>query len=501
MSISSVIKSIQDIMRKDAGVDGDAQRLGQMSWLLFLKIFDAQEEELEFELDDYQEPIPSEYLWRNWAADDEGITGDELLEFVNDKLFVDLKNLTAPINLNPRGYVVREAFSDAFNYMKNGTLLRQVINKLNEIDFTDSKERHLFGDLYEQILKDLQSAGNAGEFYTPRAITRFIVDRIDPQLGESIMDPACGTGGFLACAFDHVKEKYVKTAEDHQTLQKQIHGVEKKQLPHLLCTTNMLLHGIEVPVQVKHGNTLNKPLSSWDDEIDVIVTNPPFGGTEEDGIEKNFPADTRTRETADLFLQLIIEVLASPSGTDDNAKTGGRAAVVLPDGTLFGEGVKTKIKKLLTEECNLHTIVRLPNGVFNPYTGIKTNILFFTKGQPTKNVWFYEHPYPAGVKNYNKTKPMKFEEFQTEIQWWGSEEDGFASRVETEQAWQVSIDEIIARNFNLDIKNPHIEETVSHDPQELLADYAKQQADIQALRDQLKGILSNALSPESSEVK
>lgn len=490
MSVSSVIKSIQDIMRKDAGVDGDAQRLGQMSWLLFLKIFDAQEEALEFELENYQEPIPTQYLWRNWAQNNEGITGDELLEFVNDKLFTDLKNLTAPINLNPRGFVVKEAFSDAFNYMKNGTLLRQVINKLNEIDFTDSKERHLFGDLYEQILKDLQSAGNAGEFYTPRAITRFIVDRIDPKLGESIMDPACGTGGFLACSFDHVKNNYVKTAADHQILQKQIHGVEKKQLPHLLCTTNMLLHGIEVPVQVKHGNTLNKPLSSWDDEIDVIVTNPPFGGTEEDGIEKNFPTDTRTRETADLFLQLIIEILASP----ENGKGGGRAAVVLPDGTLFGEGVKTKIKKLLTEECNLHTIVRLPNGVFNPYTGIKTNILFFTKGTPTKKVWFYEHPYPAGVKNYNKTKPMKFEEFQTEIDWWGNEADGFASRVETEQAWQVSIDDIIARNFNLDIKNPHIGEVVSHDPQELLADYAKQQGDIQALRDQLKGILSAALS-------
>ena len=387
---------------------------------------------------------------------------------------------------------MREAFSDAFNYMKNGTLLRQVINKLNEIDFTDSNERHLFGDLYEQILKDLQSAGNAGEFYTPRAITKFIVDRMDPQLGESIMDPACGTGGFLACSFDHVKNNYVKTADDHQTLQKQIHGVEKKQLPHLLCTTNMLLHGIEVPVQVKHGNTLNKPLSSWDDEIDVIVTNPPFGGTEEDGIEKNFPTETRTRETADLFLQLIIEILASPN--ESNSQAGGRAAVVLPDGTLFGEGVKTKIKKLLTEECNLHTIVRLPNGVFNPYTGIKTNILFFTKGQPTEKVWFYEHPYPAGVKNYNKTKPMEFEEFQTEIVWWGSEADGFASRVETEQAWQVSIDDIIARNFNLDIKNPHVGEVISHDPQELLSDYAKQQGDIQVLRDQLKGILSAALA-------
>lgn len=416
MSISSAIKSIQDIMRKDAGVDGDAQRLGQMSWLLFLKVFDAQEEQLELEMDNYREPIPEQYLWRNWAADNEGITGDELLDFVNGELFPELKDLIAPITTNPRGFVVKSAFSDAFNYMKNGTLLRQVINKLNDIDFTDSKERHLFGDLYEQILKDLQSAGNAGEFYTPRAITKFIVAVTDPKLGESIMDPACGTGGFLACSFDHVKDKYVKTAEDHLTLQQQIHGVEKKQLPHLLCTTNMMLHGIEVPSQIKHGNTLSKPLSSWDEEIDVIVTNPPFGGTEEDGIEKNFPSDLRTRETADLFLQLIIELLAQPNGD----KLGGRAAVVLPDGTLFGEGVKTKIKKMLTEECNLHTIVRLPNGVFNPYTGIKTNILFFTKGDgtkstATKDVWFYEHPYPAGVKNYNKTKPMKFEELQTQL--------------------------------------------------------------------------------------
>jgi type I restriction enzyme M protein len=484
MSITSIIKSTQDIMRKDAGVDGDAQRLGQLSWMLFLKVFDAQEEELELELDDYRTPIPERFLWRNWAADEQGMTGDELLDFVNDELFPDLKSLTAPVDLNPRGFVVREAFSDAFNYMKNGTLLRQVINKLNEIDFTDSQERHMFGDIYEQILRDLQSAGNAGEFYTPRAVTRFIVDRIDPKLGESIFDPACGTGGFLSCSFDHVKERYVKTAVDHQTLQKQIHGVEKKQLPHLLCTTNMLLHGIEVPVQIKHGNTLNKPLSSWDSNIDVIVTNPPFGGTEEDGIEKNFPAELQTRETADLFLQLIIEVLAE----------NGRAAVVLPDGTLFGEGVKTKIKKLLTEECNLHTIVRLPNGVFNPYTGIKTNILFFTKGKPTKYIWFYEHPYPEGVKNYNKTKPMRFEEFQTEIDWWGDEVEGFASRVETEQAWKVGIDEIIGRNFNLDMKNPYVGEQVSHDPEELLADYAEQQRQIVALGNQLKDILSEALS-------
>lgn len=298
------------------------------------------------------------------------------------------------------------------------------------------------------------------------------------------MDPACGTGGFLACAFDHVKEHYVNTTEDHKTLQKQIYGVEKKQLPHLLCTTNMLLHGIEVPVQIRHDNTLNKPLASWDEQLDVIITNPPFGGTEEDGIEKNFPAEMQTRETADLFLQLIIEVLADK----------GRAAVVLPDGTLFGEGVKTKIKKLLTEECNLHTIVRLPNGVFNPYTGIKTNILFFTKGQPTKEVWFYEHPYPDGVKNYSKTKPMKFEEFQAEIDWWGNEADGFASREENNQAWKISIDDIIARNFNLDIKNPYQGETISHDPDELLAQYQKQQAEISELRNQLRDILGAALA-------
>ncbi len=492
MSVSSVIKSIQDIMRKDAGVDGDAQRLGQLSWMLFLKVFDAQEEELEFELENYKEPIPGKFLWRNWAADKQGITGEELLDFVNNDLFESLKNYVAPIKTNPRGFVVKEAFSDAFNYMKNGTLLRQVINKLNEIDFTDSQERHMFGDIYEQILKDLQSAGNAGEFYTPRAVTSFMVNRIDPKLGESILDPACGTGGFLACSFDQIKTNYVKTASDHQTLQKQIHGVEKKQLPHLLCTTNMLLHGIEVPVQIRHDNTLSKPLSSWDEDeqVDVIVTNPPFGGTEEDGIEKNFPTEFRTRETADLFLQLIIEVL----------KDGGRAAVVLPDGTLFGEGVKTKIKKLLTEECNLHTIVRLPNGVFNPYTGIKTNILFFTKGSPTKEIWFYEHPYPQGVKNYNKTKPMKFEEFKTEIEWWGNEADGFKSRVETEQAWKISIDEIIKRNFNLDIKNPFVGEVINHDPEELLADYSKQQTEISDLRNQLKTILGDALKKSNGAV-
>ena len=502
MSISSAIKSIQDIMRKDAGVDGDAQRLGQLSWLLFLKIFDAQEEELEDELDNYTVPIPEAYLWRNWAADSQGITGDDLLEFVNNELIPDLKNLTAPINKNPRGYVAKEAFSDAFNYMKNGTLLRQVINKLNEIDFTNSKERHLFGDLYEQILKDLQSAGNAGEFYTPRAVTRFIVQMINPQLGESVLDPACGTGGFLACTVDTLKAQ-VTNSEGQQQLQESVRGVEKKQLPHLLCTTNMLLHGIEVPKNIRHDNTLNKPLSSLDDDdmVDVVVSNPPFGGTEEDGIEKNFPAEYQTRETADLFLQYIIEVLK-----DSSEGKGGRAAVVLPDGTLFGEGVKTKIKKLLLEECNLHTLVRLPNSVFAPYTSIKTNILFFEKGEPTQDIWYYEVPLPKGVKAFNKTKPMKLEDFAACTDWWGegnslTDKIKRQNRQENEYAWKVSIDEIIERNYNLDIKNPHVEEQIIHNPEELLTQYQQQQQEIGELRNQIKGILADALVPSNSSNK
>lgn len=486
MSISATIKSIQNIMRKDAGIDGDAQRLGQLSWLLFLKIFDTLEEDFEDELEEsYVSPIPKEYLWRNWAQGEKPITGELLLEFVNNELFPALKTIKANKQVNPRAFVVKQAFEDAFNYMKNGTLLRQVINKVDEIDFHSSEDRHLFGDMYEQILKDLQAAGNSGEFYTPRAVTKFMVTQVKPKLGERLIDPACGTGGFLTCSIEHLKPQ-AKTGDDLKTLQNQIHGVEKKQLPHLLCVTNLMLHGIEVPSNIKHGNTLAKNLREWkaDQKFDVIITNPPFGGTEEDGIEANFPAATRTRETADLFLQLIVHVL----------KDNGRAAVVLPDGSLFGDGITAKIKEKLIKECNLHTIVRLPNGVFNPYTGIKTNILFFTKGKPTKDVWFYEHPYPEGVKNYSKTKPMKFEEFQQEIDWWGNEEDGFASRVENNHAWKVPIADIIERNFNLDIKNPYQGEVVSHDPNELLESYQQQQQEISQLRNQLKGILGEALN-------
>jgi len=493
MSISTVIKSIQDIMRKDDGVDGDAQRLSQLSWLLFLKIFDAQEEDLEFEQANYRAPIPEQYLWRNWAADKQGMTGEELMDFVNNQLLPEIKILQAPLASNPRGFVVREGLSEAFNYMKNGTLLRQVINKLNDIDFTSSEERHLFGDIYEQLLRDLQAAGNSGEFYTPRAVTRFAVQMIDPKLGESIYDPACGTGGFLACSIDLLKTQ-IKTADDQKGFQTAVSGIEKKQLPHLLCTTNMMLHGIEVPQQIRQGNTLKRPLSSIEasEMVDVIVTNPPFGGSEEDGIEKNFPSELQTKETADLFLQYIIEML----------KDGGRAAVVLPDGTLFGEGVKTKIKKLLLDECNLHTLIRLPSSVFAPYTPIKTNILFFEKGTPTQDVWYYEVPMPIGVKAFNKTKPMKLDDFSACLDWWGegstiTEKAARLGRQETDQAWKVSIDEIIERDYNLDIKNPHVAEVINHDPEELLSSYADQQADIQNLRDQLKSILASALVSKS----
>ncbi len=466
-NVSGIIKSIQDIMRKDVGVDGDAQRISQLVWMFFLKIYDDREVEIELLEDDYKSPLPEELRWRNWAANPEGITGEPLAEFINTQLFPTLKEkLNLHGEAGQRARVIRNIFEDAYNYMKSGTLIRQVINKICEINFNNTDDRHTFGSIYEQILKDLQSAGNAGEFYTPRAVTQFIVDRVDPQLKESVLDPACGTGGFLACTIDHKRNKYANNDKDEEALINSIHGVEKKALPHMLCTTNMILHGIDVPIQIEHDNMLSRR-SYVDygekDRVNVIVTNPPFGGMEEDGVENQFPATYRTRETADLFMALVIKLL----------KNHGRAAVVLPDGFLFGEGMKTRLKQDLLEKCNLHTIVRLPNGVFAPYTGIKTNILFFTKKpeseQPgTKAVWYYEHPYPEGITSYNKTKPMRFEEFETEINWWGKEEDDFKKRKVTEQAWKVSIEDIIARSYNLDIKNPHVGEQINHDPEQLL---------------------------------
>ncbi len=478
MSISTTVKTIQDIMRIDEGVDGDAQRISQLTWMIFLKVFDDRETEYEIFDDDYVSPLPDELRWRSWAADTEGITGDELLDFVNNQLFSTLKNLNLDES-DSKGRIIRDAFEDAFNFMKNGTLMRQVINKLNEIDFNNSKDKQLFGDIYEQILKDLQNAGNAGEYYTPRAVTQFMVDMLNPRLGERILDPACGTGGFLTCALEYLK-KQVKTVEEKEKLQRLIAGVEKKPLPHLLCITNMLLHEVEVP-EIRHDNTLARPLRDYKphEKVDLIVTNPPFGGKEEDGIETNFPAAYRTKETADLFLVLIMHLLVD----------GGRAGIVLPDGTLFGEGVKTRIKEKLLSECNLHTIVRLPNGVFNPYTSIKTNLLFFTKGKPTKEIWYYEHPYPAGYKSYSKTKPIRIEEFAVEKAWWDNRE-------ENDFAWKVSVEDIIANGYNLDIKNPYQEKEKHRDLGEMLREYGELNAGLSETRNLLKAELMGALGDD-----
>lgn len=475
-NISATVKSIQDIMRQDAGIDGDAQRIGQLTWLFFLKIFDDREYETELLDGDYRSPIPEDLRWRTWATPREGITGDELLDFVNNKLFPTLKQF-AESATSGRTRVIGNVFQDAFNYMKNGTLIRQVLNKINEIDFNRSEDRHLFGDIYEQILKDLQSAGNSGEYYTPRAVTQFMVDVVNPKLGEQVLDPACGTGGFLTCAIEHIRANDVKTPDDEARLQSSVHGVEKKQLPHLLCTTNMLLHGIDVPTNVVHDNTLARPLRDYTnrDRVDVIITNPPFGGTEEPGIEGNFPQAYRTRETADLFLVLIEHLL----------KDGGRAAVVLPDGTLFGDGVKARIKEKLLTNCNLHTVVRLPRGVFNPYTGIATNLLFFTKGLPTKEIWYYEHQYPAGYKNYSKTKPIRIEEFNAEKAWWDN-------RIESDVSWKVSIDEIEG-DWNLDIANPNKVDDEHRDPEELLKEYEALLGEIDTTRSTLRDALVSAI--------
>lgn len=414
MSVRTVVKSIQDIMRKDVGVDGDAQRLGQLCWMFFLKIIDDQDEELALYDSDYRSPVPNKLRWSAWAADREGLTGDDLIDFINNTLFTRLRHLGTGRVLAPRERVVQQVFSEAFNYMKSGHLLRQVINKIDEVDFNDLPERRHFGDVYEQLLNDLQNAGNAGEYYTPRAVTAFMVDRIDPHPGEVLLDPACGTGGFLTCAIRHMKDRYVKTTEDQAEAEAGLRAVEKKPLPHMLAVTNMLLHGVEDPSFVRHDNTLARPYISYGqaDRVDIVLTNPPFGGKEEDGIESNFPRQFQTRETADLFLALIIRLL----------KPGGRAAVVLPDGSLFGEGVKTRLKEALLEECDLHTIVRLPNSVFRPYASIGTNLLFFEKGGPTKDIWFYEHVVPEGQKAYSMTRPIRVEHLQGCIDWWGGPE-------------------------------------------------------------------------------
>ncbi|MCG3717655.1 type I restriction-modification system subunit M [Aliarcobacter butzleri] len=435
MNLSSTIKSIQDIMRKDDGVDGDAQRIGQLTWMLFLKIYDQKEDEWAKE-SNFKSIIPEQCRWRNWATytlnnkkeKEFKISSDKLVDFIMTTLFPTLKAID-PLG-DPKKKVVKDVFSDSYNYMRSGTLIQAVIEKLEDtIDFNNFKTRQNLGDLYEQILNDLRGAGNSGEFYTPRAITQFMVEMINPQLKETVLDPACGTGGFLTASIDHLA-KQAKNDKDKQSIENSIRGFEKKKLPHLLCTTNMLLHGIDVPSGIEHRNTLSQSWDEWsEDDIeryDCVISNPPFGGAEDDNSGDDYPI--KTRETADMFMILIINKLLK--------KDGGRCAVVLPNSIMFGDGIKAKIKKELLEKCNLHTIIRLPKGVFNPYTSIESNLLFFTRGKPTETIWYYEHPYPNGYKSYSKTKPIKIEEFEAEKNWWGLEEDNFATRKESEFAWK-----------------------------------------------------------------
>jgi type I restriction enzyme M protein len=443
-NISGVIKSIRDIMRQDKGLNGDAQRIEQLGWMLFLKIFSDNDLEREMMNDKYKSPIPREFHWikekGNWAGDDEGITGDELLAFVDEKLFPSMRNIDISVG-NGRALIVREVFMGNNNYMKSGINIRKVLNKLNELDFNIAKERHAFGELYEGILKDLQSAGKSGEYYTPRAITNFITDMISPKLGEKVLDPSCGTGGYLTSAIEHLKAQ-ANSVEESNGIQDNVIGWEYKPLPYLLAITNLILHDIELP-KISFRDSLDQPLSNYKekDRVDIILANPPFGGIVANNNEKNFPQSFRTKESADLFLVLMIHLL----------KDKGRAGIVLPDGSLTGEGVKQRVREKLLTECNLHTVIRLPNSVFQPYATVATNLLFFDKGKKTKEVWYYEHRLPEGQKSYSKTKLIRLEEFNPIKYWWNNRE-------ENDVAWKVNIKTIVDRGYDLDIKNPNKQE-------------------------------------------
>jgi type I restriction enzyme M protein len=473
MAITNFVKRIQDVMRNDAGVNGDAQRIEQIVWTLFLKIYDAKEEEWELINDDYISIIPEKYKWRNWAIDNkdgQALTGDALLNFVNNELFPTLKTLEITEDTPMNQVMVRYAFEDANNYMKDGILLRQVINIIDEIDFTEYEERHAFGSIYESFLRDLQSAGNAGEFYTPRAVTDFMVKVTKPRLGERIADFACGTGGFLVSALNALSEQAGESNENREIYNNSVYGVEKKALPHILCVTNMLLHDIDNPTII-HGNTLETDYKEYrkQEQFDLILMNPPYGGNEKDSVKANFPMELRSSETADLFIDVIMFRL----------KKNGKCGIILPDGFLFGtDNAKVNIKKKLLEEFNLHTVVRLPHSVFAPYTSITTNILFFDKTHPTEETWFYRLDMPEGYKNFSKTKPMKLEHFQPALDWWDNREeievDGFP------KAKKYTVDEIIANNYNIDLCGyPHEEEEVLA-PLDLIMEYQERRATLNA---------------------
>ena len=458
-NIGSIISSIRNVMREDAGVNGDGQRLEQLSWLIFLKLLDANEAEYELDYDGYTSPVPEHLRWRTWAeaSDKDKLTGAELIAFIDTELFPALRRLRTadqPDEVSSSiAETLRVLFTDVNNYMKNGVVLAKVINLLNQIDFNNQAQRHLFNDFYEQMLRELQSAGSYGEFYTPRPLTNFIVEQVNPVFGEIVLDPACGTGGFLVSAVEHLREQDL-TTDQELDLELYLRGTEWKTLPYALASINLRLHLLTRPLIVK-DDAFSRPLSSYtsEDRVHCIVANPPFGGTMDASMYNNFSTQYKTKETADLFLVLIIELL----------RNGGRAGIVLPDGSLSGEGIKSRIRQRLLEECNLHTIVRLDNSVFKPYASVKTNLLFFTKGEPTKEVWYFQNPLPEGVKGYSKTKPMQDKDFDLLRAWWHN-------RQENENAWRVPIADIAARGYDLDIKHPNaVQEEILEEPAVLIA--------------------------------
>ncbi len=455
MSLNNFIKTLQNIMRGDSGINGDAQRIEQMTWLLFLKVYDSKEQEWEFHDENYHSIIPEELRWRNWGVDrmdGEAMTGEELLDFVNLKLFPGLKNLHVDEYTPVSQSIVRTVFEDTNQYMKDGILLRKVLKEIDAIEFDDYTERHAFGEIYETILKSLQSAGNAGEFYTPRAVTDFMVRMINPTLGEQVADFACGTCGFLTSTLDAL-EKQISSIEDRQAYINSVYGVEKKPLPYLLGITNLILHDIDNP-KLYHGNSLERNVRDYkeSEKFDIILMNPPYGGTELDSIKINFPVDMRSSETADLFIALALYRL----------KKNGRAAIIIPDGFLFGtDNAKIALKKKLLEEFNLHTIVRMPSSVFSPYTSITTNILFFENTSPTEKVWFYRVDMPERYKHFSKTKPMKLEHFDGCMHWWDDRVEIKDTETDTYKSRAYTVKELADRGYDLDLCGyPTIEEEV-----------------------------------------